>query len=248
VHEGQLGKRCTDCHTTGGWHRIARRSAFEEGFDHEATDFSLLGKHAELECADCHGTPPAQGEWLLIRYQPRTRELTYPHPVADDCVSCHRDYHRSVFAETPGGIACDNCHNEDVWAPAEYDIERHNRESSFELTGAHVAAPCFVCHESPDDTGKATQFRVDADDCESCHQPDDPHEAQFPGEPCDDCHDTQSWRIAVFDHSQTDYPLDGEHKNVPCEPCHEQVTLADGAAFVRYKPLDTACGDCHGGG
>jgi hypothetical protein len=24
VHEGQLGKRCTDCHTTGGWHRIAR--------------------------------------------------------------------------------------------------------------------------------------------------------------------------------------------------------------------------------
>ena len=103
VHEGELGAKCTSCHSTMGWHRF-RRSTFEPGFDHETTDFPLVGSHAEVDCAVCHGKLPTRNRTVYIAYTRESRGFQYPHPVATTCASCHVDYHRDVFAETLTGL------------------------------------------------------------------------------------------------------------------------------------------------
>jgi hypothetical protein len=245
VHKDDLGPGCTDCHDTRDWHGIVNPSSFEDPFEHETVEFRLTGKHVETDCADCHGKPPPRTDELVISYVPGTAQLAYPHPLAEVCTDCHLDSHDGVFEESAGGLECDDCHNEDAWSPGLYDFERHNDQSEFELTGAHVTAPCFTCHQNGEAGDDEWFFRFETDDCLSCHERDDPHQQQFKGVACEDCHATDSFAIASFDHDNTEYPLDGEHRDVACEPCHPQEATSDGTEFVRYKPLGTECRDCH---
>lgn len=247
VHTGELGQDCKTCHITTDWHRI-EESTFEENFDHATVEFKLVGKHDEAECTACHGKPPKQDDDVWVTLEDTTLNFTYPHPVRDDCVSCHRDYHRSVFEESPGGIVCDNCHTENGWIPADYDTDRHNEDSSFKLEGAHVATPCNLCHVEPEPGLEASQFEKPEPKCVSCHEEDYPHEDQYRDKPCEDCHKTESFRVPDYDHSETEFPLDGEHQDVPCASCHPEEVNPAGESFVRYKPLKSECRDCHGGG
>jgi len=244
-HEGDMGEECTDCHNTRGWDQI-NRTTFEERFDHETTEFPLKGAHADAECSTCHGPRPTRNDTLYISFVAETEQKVYLPPVAEDCVSCHRDSHRGEFESAPGGIVCESCHNETEWEPAEYGIERHNRDTEFALTGAHVATPCFACHEVAEGDQQVAVWHFDTDDCVSCHESDDPHQSQFPDTACEDCHDDESFTVAVFDHDDTRYPLDGEHRDVPCADCHPEETSPEGTSFVRYAPLGMDCGDCHG--
>ncbi|MGD8869786.1 MAG: hypothetical protein PVI01_19350 [Gemmatimonadales bacterium] len=245
-HRGKLTGRCTRCHTTSSWHRV-QRTEVEDKFDHSNTQFPLVGKHDEVECGVCHVKRDTRQRLLRIIVRPTTRNFAYPHPVADVCTSCHLDYHRNVFEAAPGGIACDNCHDEAGWIPGLYDVERHNRDAEFALEGAHVATPCIECHESPKEGEEATQFEIAQTDCESCHEDDDPHQSQFTGTPCQDCHDTRAFQIEEFDHASTRYRLDGAHQDVPCGSCHLREAGAGGSTFARYKPLGIRCQDCHTG-
>ena len=245
IHEGSMVEACASCHVTGGWLRIDR-STFDERFDHSSTEFALTDAHAELDCLACHGKPPAQDEWLSIEFTASSAGKLYPTPFAADCLSCHRDYHQSAFEQIPGGLICDNCHGEQKWMPASYDIDRHNRETDFVLNGAHLAVPCFRCHENPELGQETREFAFESQECTVCHRRDDPHGGQFTDVPCTQCHDTRSFEIAAFDHAATRYPLDGAHRSVPCGGCHFEETSA-GIAFVRYAPLGTECRDCHGG-
>jgi len=245
VHEDNLGPECTDCHDTRDWHRILNASSFEDRFDHETVAFPLAGKHAETECMECHSKPPSRTAELIINYAPGTAQLAYPHPLAETCTDCHVDLHDGVFRETTGGLECDNCHDENAWSPGLYDFERHNDETEFALTGVHVTAPCFTCHRDGEVGDEEWFFRFENDDCLSCHERDDPHQRQFEGAACDDCHATDSFTVARFDHEKTDYPLDGEHRDVSCEACHREDTTSDGTKYVLYKPLGTDCRDCH---
>ena len=323
-HDGAMGSTCADCHAPSGWQDI-NQSSFERTFDHDKTGFPLLGSHARAACMDCHRNPPLRNAEIHITLLRGTERKAYPHPEAENCASCHVDFHKGVFADNPGGIVCENCHTQEAWTPTTYDLERHARESRFELTGAHVATPCSACHaisekqdlrfefgdlacmnchsdDSPhgdqfaDASGKtlcetchgteawepATGFDHDQTDfpltgahlgvaceschkqpedapedeahryrgldvaCASCHRQDDPHEGQFEGVACDSCHDTASFHLTAFDHDATRFPLDGAHTNVPCADCHKTEQTEAGVAFVRFKPLGTACIDCHG--
>lgn len=243
-HEGEMGRKCTDCHNTGGWDRL-NRATFEGRFDHETTDFPLISAHADAECRGCHWPRPPDDD-VHISFVAAARQQAYPPPVAEDCVSCHRDFHQGEFANAPGGIVCESCHNQSVWEPAEYDIERHNRDAAFALTGVHVATPCFACHEVAEGDQQVAVWHFDPYDCVSCHESDDPHQSQFPDTTCEDCHDDEAFTIAVFDHDNSRYPLDGEHRDVPCADCHPQETSPKGTSFARYAPLGMDCKDCHG--
>lgn len=243
-HEGEMGDACTECHNTRGWNRI-NRTTFEGRFDHESTDFALIGAHADGECSSCHGPRPRRDNEVYVRFAAAAQQQAYPPPVADDCVSCHRDSHRGEFADAPGGIVCENCHTQAAWQPAEYDIERHNRDAAFALAGAHVATPCFACHENAARDPEVAVWHLDPYDCVSCHESDDPHQFQFPDTACDSCHDEEAFTIAVFDHDNTRYPLDGKHRDVPCADCHPEETSPAGTSFVRYAPVGMDCGDCH---
>jgi len=161
-------------------------------------------------------------------------------------MSCHQDSHQGEFENALGDIRCEGCHNQAVWVPAEYDIERHNRDAEFVLTGAHVATPCAACHNVAQDDQQVAVWHFDTDECVSCHEADDPHESQFPDSACDDCHDDESFNVMDFDHADTRYLLDGEHRDVPCADCHPDELGPDGTSFVRYAPLGMDCKACHG--
>jgi hypothetical protein len=243
-HEGRLGTSCVDCHTTGGWHAVGG-AAFERTFDHARTRFPLAGKHAAAACAACHRPERARAKELALTFVAATRTRGYPVPVAERCLSCHVDYHAGAFRASPGGSDCRGCHGEDGWTPTTFDITRHNRDTKYALTAAHLAAPCLACHKNPALGQTALQFRMPRQECLACHQTLDPHGGQFGNRACDECHATDSFRIAAFDHSRTRYPLDGKHRTVPCASCHPSATGPDGRAVRVYRPLGTACRDCH---
>ncbi len=246
VHRGRMSGSCASCHNTSGWHRLDR-TRFEGRFDHTVTEFSLLGKHAEIRCASCHDRSQQDRDGLQLSFVAATRRNEYPSPVAADCLSCHLDYHADVFRESTGGPVCESCHTQSGWLPTTYDIGRHNDASTFDLTGAHVATPCQNCHTQPDAPDRALQFRFESSECHFCHESDGPHASQFTGQQCTACHDTESFAITALDHNDTRYPLDGKHRDVDCNDCHALAQQPDGRQYRVYTPVGTECRDCHGG-
>lgn len=83
-HKGRLGMQCAACHNPNGWKFWI--------FDHDTqTKFKLDGKHAKLNCHDCH----------LTRV---TKDLKLPK----ECNACHHrdDIHAGGF-----GPHCERCHD-----------------------------------------------------------------------------------------------------------------------------------------
>ena len=244
-HKGAMPQRCEQCHSTDGWRALKNRSGFESGFDHNArTDFDLVGAHAPLACATCHDPRQRATATIKMTWAPAQLRAMYPAPNATSCASCHVDAHDGTFARSPGGANCANCHNETRWLPSVYDLARHNRET-YELTGAHVAVACVQCHQ-PVRPGGPPQFKLPSRDCASCHKTVDPHAGQFGTRACTECHVTETFKVAQFDHAKTRYPLDAAHRNVACAKCHTVTTGLNGAAVTKYRPLETTCRACHG--
>jgi len=245
-HQGAMGASCRDCHSTRSWTEVSR--SFEGGFDHARTGFELLGAHAGAACASCHGSAGQRPADVAIAFAAGNRSASYPRPLVEgegDCLACHVDEHDGAFTESPAGGLCSACHTELAWVPNTFDFTRHEQETSFPLTGAHLATPCVTCHENRA-LGHDTPTYAFADaSCRACHTADDPHAGQF-AEGCEACHTTDSFRIPDFDHEATRFPLEGRHREAPCNACHVSDGAGD-AAFVRYLPVAMECTDCHGG-
>lgn len=242
-HRGAMPQTCEQCHTTDGWRALRNRTGFESDFNHGTTQFALKGAHAELSCASCHDPRRLASTTIRMTWPTAQQRSLYPAPHAAACASCHVDAHEGAIANSASAANCASCHNEADWLPSSFDLARHNRES-YVLTGAHVTVACNQCHK-PTRAGGPPEFRLPAKDCASCHKTVDPHAGQFAERACTDCHTTESFRIAQFDHSTTRYPLDATHRNVACAKCHAETSTAAGAQFVRYRPLETTCRACH---
>lgn len=158
-HNDQLGRRCDACHDTTDWKRTVR-------FDHNASRFALLGRHAQVECKNCHASP-------AFRDAPRA------------CVSCHAkdDRHKGTL-----GSDCAQCHNPRDWRIWDFD---HTRRTRFALDGAHGRVTCAGCHRAPAPVGKPIPALGTT--CVACHRGDDPHSGDF-GAQCERCHRTGNWR------------------------------------------------------
>ena len=244
-HQGRMRQTCESCHNTESWTRLTNRNAFESGFDHSRTKFQLVGAHAHSQCAACHNPTARPTAGVKIAFLPGQGGAMYPSPrTTGGCASCHVDVHEGNFARIAGGPACQNCHNETTWLPASYDLARHNRET-YVLTGAHVAVACVSCHK-PVRQGGPPQFKLPSRECIACHRETDPHADQFPGRVCTECHVTETFKVAAFDHAKTRYPLDGAHKDVACAKCHTVTVAPNGRSITRYRPLETTCRACHG--
>jgi hypothetical protein len=156
VHNGELGSNCLTCHNTDGW--------TDAIYDHNLASFKLIGKHASVNCKQCHAD-------FLFKDTPT------------NCYACHAkdDAHAGQF-----GTACENCHTSKGWLPASFD---HNL-ASFKLTGKHAGVSCGSCHvnntfkstptdcyacHAKDDTHKG-QFGTA---CGSCHSPNGWDQASF---------------------------------------------------------------------
>jgi len=231
------GTDCTTCHTgTSTWQGAV--------FDHQATQFPLLGAHLAASCQDCHADGVYAGK-----------------PTA--CISCHQpDY--AGTTNPPHAAAgfptdCTACHGSASWQGATFN----HAATAFPLTGAHVAASCASCHADGVYAGKPTT-------CVSCHQSDytgatNPNHqaAGFPAT-CESCHTTTTWNGATFDHDSQWFPIySGAHRNrwgsctechtVPtdfsvftCLTCHRQGETDSHHRQVNgYQYQSQACLSCH---
>ena len=103
---------CRNCHTE----HLGRQGNIikfdQDTFDHELTDFALLGKHASQACSHCH--------------EINTAYRDTPH----ECFTCHqdKDRHAGNFGEQ-----CDDCHDSSAWDKHQFD----HGDTKFSLKGKH---------------------------------------------------------------------------------------------------------------
>ena len=142
VHKGGQGKICSQCHVEEGWNKKVI-------FDHDLTDFPLMGQHVVLPCAECH----------IDRQFSETKT---------ECHVCHLkdDTHKGRF-----GRDCGNCHNPNDWNLWMFD---HDTQTDFAIDGAHKELSCNQCHTR---TGSES-VRISRT-CEGCHRSDDVHKGGF---------------------------------------------------------------------
>lgn len=135
-HDGRVGPRCADCHTTAGWQQ--HREPADRRF-HDDTGFPLKGQHASTSCRACHG-PFGRG----ASHSPaRFRGL--PHAR---CTDCHLDGHQGALSarnDTPP--RCERCHDEQGFSPSRFTRAMHEA-TGFVLDGGHAAVGCVQCHQT----------------------------------------------------------------------------------------------------
>ncbi len=207
---------CVTCHTTDTW--------LGATFDHLATSngFELVGAHATAPCASCH---------LIPGYAP-----IYAPTDQNDCIACHQSQFDAQHG-TGFRTDCATCHTTDTWLGAAFD--HLTASGSFDLVGAHVAAPCASCHVIP---GYAPIYApTSQNDCIACHQStyDAAHVGSGVPTTCLTCHTIDTWLGAVFEHDREHFPIySGKHSgkwNNDCTKCH--VVPSDFTVFT--------CFNCH---
>jgi len=221
IHENKFGQNCRKCHNEESF-RIVKGM---KTFDHDKTDFKLIGKHAFLACKSCHKT-----------------SLTAP-VKHDHCTSCHTDYHKGDFAKNGISPDCNQCHSNNGFTPSQYTVENHNL-TKFPLEGAHLATSCKACHQKQ---GKWS-FRNMGSNCIDCHT--NVHKGfiqdkYIVNNNCSACHKVSGWKNITFDHNKTNFKLDGSHaRQQYCSECH--YTLNEkGVRVQQFKGLSTDCASCH---
>jgi hypothetical protein len=264
-HGGSMNDRCSSCHVTGGW-LVVSASNVESRFDHRATRFPLNGAHASVECRACHqtGRPRADGR-IHMTYEPGTARSTFPRPRFDTCARCHVEEHTDPLEPTRWED-CASCHTELRFAPSPFDVARH-ADTSFPLDGAHLVTPCVGCHLDPGQGHAVFTLALPDVGCAGCHTADDPHEGAYGDFACQDCHVTEAFEEASFDHARVtsgpsaracatchagDDPHAGQFTDRDCASCHgtETYALPDFDHTTTRFPLDGAhadasCTSCH---
>ena len=248
-HSETMDDDCAACHQTAGW--------ADAKFDHDATDFALIGKHQQAACLDCH------------------EDRTFPNPPTT-CFGCHEadDAH-----DGRSGQQCESCHNPTDWHDSSFD---HARDTDFPLEGKHQEAACSDCHsEQPfEDEMNVACVSCHLDDdthdkhrggkCEACHvstdwkQPFFEHDIHTDykllgghrGIACNDCHIEPVFDVQLITSCDSCHLDDDPHEALlgqQCENCHTEVSWQDPVFFdhdLTRFPLhgvhaEQECESCH---
>ncbi len=220
-HEGRFGTDCSSCHTETTFNKIKST----DKFNHNITNYPLIGKHQKVNCKKCHKTK------LL-------------DPVAHDkCTDCHEDFHKGELTIDDKVTDCKECHNEMGFEDFNFDIDRH-KNTNFPLKESHEATPCFACHQK--DNQKEWKFKSLGTKCVDCHQ--DIHKGEldikyYNNQECNNCHTESLWsKIDTFDHSKTGFDLEGKHLSIECSSCHKKISED---IPVKFKNVAKSCDKCH---
>ena len=132
-----------------------------------------------------------------------------------ECFACHQSDFTAARNPSHAGFptACQNCHSATAWQPASFD---HN-STGFQLVGAHRTVACTSCHQNG--------YSGTPSACFACHQSNfngtrNPNHASagFPTS-CEDCHGTNGWTPATFNHENF-FPIASGRHQFPCTSCH----------------------------
>jgi len=248
-HEDTLVDACGDCHSSTDWK--------EARFDHETTGYSLVGKHQEPPCGDCHADPTF-----------KNTETT--------CFGCHAEDDEH---DGRSGNQCENCHSPQGWDDTRFD---HTRDTDFELLGKHAELVCNECHSDEPfadalETGCVSCHLDDDDhdghhgaDCARCHSSETWEVIHFDhGQDtghallgahgaieCNACHVQPIFDVELEGTCVACHEDDDAHKGsegIACSDCHSESTWEDEVFFdhglTRFPLLgehaDTQCADCH---
>lgn len=257
LHARPEYKQCADCHVEhlGRDYDLIYWKGGKKGFDHSLTGYKLEGKHASLDCRDCHRSDHIADAKSFQKYK---KDLKRTFLGLDrQCLSCHHDEHRGQLKAD-----CLSCHTMSAWKPA--DKFDHDK-TRFPLTGLHKTTNCAKCHprqkdnKFKNDDSFLTFSKRKFSRCSDCHS--DVHRGRF-GKNCRSCHNTGGWHkgaLAGFDHNKTDYPLSGKHRQLVCSDCHTRGQPLRIARFQRctdchrdyhlgrfaHRPQKGACEECH---
>jgi len=219
------GKQCAGCHNDhhGRTFKIVRFDT--DKFNHDQAGYKLTGAHAKKKCADCHKTE------FITDKKIKAKKFTFLG-LKTECINCHTDYHQKTLSSN-----CANCHNDEKFKPAS---KFNHQTAKFKLAGKHEQIACADCHKTSIKNGlRFQEFKgVKASNCTNCHK--DIHNNKF-GQNCAECHNNESFALIGkpkgFDHSKTDFKLEGRHQQVACKLCHKQKLTTP----LSFKQ----CSDCH---
>ena len=220
VHQNKFGNDCLKCHNQFSF-KTANTS---KNFNHNKTDYPLLGKHLSVDCKKCH----TNGNF--------TKTLKFSR-----CTDCHKDYHEGQFRKNKAAPDCAECHSVNGFTTSFFSIEKHNK-TQFALEGAHMATPCLACHK----TNEKWNFRIAEHRCVDCHE--NIHlnlmdKEYIPESDCKACHSVNIWKEISFDHNLTKFQLLGKHAQATCRDCHFKEV--DGAVKQQFANLASSCENCH---
>jgi len=228
-HRGSFPQGCATCHSTSGWKKISL-STMNQRFDHSKTKFALEGKHAGVDCAQCH----ANGDFK--------KPLVFAK-----CIDCHKaEPHNGQFAKRADKGECASCHNVSGWKPSTFTVKQH-AASAYPLMGGHARLNCDQCHIPK---GKNTLFKIKFERCTDCHS--DRHAGQFAAAPyfnaCERCHSVEAYKPSTFTlarHKETHFVLSGGHVAVPCGDCHKEAAELGPKPATVYHWKNLSCTSCH---
>ncbi len=219
------GNACIKCHSDHHGKNFQMIRFDTDQFDHTLTGYNLHGAHAEIKCHDCHNLEK------ITDPKAKLKAATYLG-LDQKCLSCHRDNHQGTLSSD-----CASCHDFKTFKPAsKFD---HSR-SRFPLRGKHAQVDCLLCHKKIVHNGREIQkfTGLTFGKCTSCHR--DIHNNKF-GQNCTQCHSEVSFHqvkgMKNFNHSRTNFPLEGKHRSVACASCHK-------TGYAK-APKHKKCSDCH---
>ena len=249
IHDGQLGDVCANCHTPMDWEEV--------DFDHDTTDYPLLGKHREVVCLDCHAD-------ATFRVTPNT------------CFGCHE---KDDAHDGRSGTDCGKCHNPKDWQDTSFD---HDRDTRFPLDGGHAKLACDACHSDDpfSDQLETTCISCHVEDdnheghfgekCDTCHVTQDWPTIAFDHDrdtdylirgahrksACIGCHVEPVFDVTLESSCISCHRDDDVHKSEQgeqCQDCHNEYAWTENVRFdhglTRFpllgKHMDIECEDCH---
>jgi hypothetical protein len=202
----------------------------------------LIEGHADTEstCSACHEK--------FERRNQRTLCLDCHEDLADD-IKLEKGFH-SLFKDAKENT-CSKCHTDHEGRDAViivFDKDTFDHKfTDFLLEEKHLEVECEDCHEA------GLKYREAINECNGCHEDDNPHEETM-GSECKDCHNAADWADVEYDHSTTGYELIGKHLETACLDCHEDQTYlgAPDTCYGCHEDDDShngrsgkECDDCH---
>ena len=248
-HKGNLGEQCVECHNPNDWNKF--------DFDHDITEFPLLGEHKEVACNSCH---------LNTRYEETPK----------NCNACHslNDVHNGR-----NGNQCEDCHSPRNWIEPKFE---HDRDTDFPLKGKHKKTVCEACHKEAVDEVKPEKdcYNCHKNDdqhggrygrkCDSCHTENGWKDAQFDHEKntkfplkgkhsklnCAACHRGELDKENLGTECHSCHLSDDVHQGQEgkqCQRCHQESSWSEHVLFdhdLTYFPLlgmhaSAPCEECH---
>ena len=154
------GKDCVRCHLehNGVDFPLVHWEPEQKQFDHKQAGYALEGKHAGIDCGQCH-TPKnmVSGERGLIKYRDLAKSF---FALSPDCLSCHADPHKGQL-----GNDCQRCHNVSDWKAAK---QFDHSKTRYPLTGLHIKVACEKCHKPEVPGGPARYKDMKFGACTDC--------------------------------------------------------------------------------